>query len=392
MPLTKRELDTALKVCRLLEKITGARWVLPDGLTPDDLDPVNKTPDTLAESAAGGTAAIEIRGLTGDDIVNAYRSSILSLEKRLMPSFGGAYELVPAGLVDLPFEGRFMRSLKSKIEKHARGMAAESEVRIPVSREAMLIMTGNSGPGSILCRRHNSASLWAEVRQRVVGQFFLNDGQLADPDLLDDAERKEFIETVVNACDELSRSGQQRASKVCAFSEYWLLRRVSDDEPGGVQVITPSRALDLQPLNRRAAHAMVHKAQEKFSTRRWADLHIIALDRQSGLITERWVREALSELDPDDLEECDLIVFVDRDAASLVWTRGNTGWRLTPAPQGHDGAGTSPQPAAGEESGSAYRSDPATRPPGAIDVFIEDALSNPDMRNILEAWAKSAPA
>src|SRR5438045_5099772 len=102
MPLTRRERDTALKVCKLLEDFTGDRWDLPPGPTPDDLDSMGKTPDTLAVSETGMTLAIEIKGLTGDDVINAYRSSVRSLERRLMPSFGGAYALFPVGLVTLP--------------------------------------------------------------------------------------------------------------------------------------------------------------------------------------------------------------------------------------------------------------------------------------------------
>ena len=67
---------------------------------------------------------------------------------------------------------------------------------------------------------------------------------------------------------------------------------------------------------------MVSKAVPKFAVQRWADLHIIALDRENGMITERRVREALAGLTSAEAPSCDLVVYVDESGAVPVWWTG----------------------------------------------------------------------
>lgn len=328
MPLTDRERETSLKVCEMLSRLTADRWELQPGPTPDDLDPTGKTPDTLAQSDSRSTAGIEIKGLTGDDVINAYRASILSLERRLTPTFGGTYELVPAGPIDLPLTPAFMRELKGIIEKCATGMSPYSTIALPVPRGATLIMLSDSGPGFILCNSHNTGQFWSWVRERITGRFFLDDPALTNHDVLGEAERKDLADTIVDACDRMRLTGDGRVE----ITETWTLHRLPDGEPEGVRVLTASRARNLQELNRDAALAMVSKALEKFAVRRWGDLHIIALDKENGMIRERWVGEALAEFLAADLPECDLVVYVDDRAAVPVWTSSGEAGEVLRAP------------------------------------------------------------
>jgi hypothetical protein len=93
MPLTPQEqrcLDVSLAV---LGDLFGGEWHFSQSL--DDIHNSEPSPECLVTNGLID-AAVEVKRLTGDMVLQGYAEALKSLERSLAPSCGGSYMLSPA--------------------------------------------------------------------------------------------------------------------------------------------------------------------------------------------------------------------------------------------------------------------------------------------------------
>ena len=90
MPLTHQESRCIELASEHLGTLYGGSWRVMDGPPLDDLHPSEPTPEVIVGNGRT-TAAIEVKRLTGDSVFQAYKESVLSLHRSLVPSCGGYY-------------------------------------------------------------------------------------------------------------------------------------------------------------------------------------------------------------------------------------------------------------------------------------------------------------
>lgn len=169
MPLTPQEqhcIDLALGA---LGDLYGGTWRVPDGPTLDDLHKSQASPECLVTNDLI-SAAVEVKRLTGDSVLQAYREALMSLNRSLTPSCGGYYTLSPTVDFRLPIDGSLRRHLKEEIERVAPALVrggAPGAVHIP--RKAHVSMSREDGPGYLNllsqlhrqpCRRSVASCHW----------------------------------------------------------------------------------------------------------------------------------------------------------------------------------------------------------------------------------------
>ena len=64
---------------------------------------------------------------------------------------------------------------------------------------------------------------------------------------------------------------------------------------------------------------MIDAALQKFASRRWADLHVLVLEKADGILPTDRVSDAISAIDPSDLHELDLILYIDDATTTKLW-------------------------------------------------------------------------
>ena len=99
MPLSEQEQRCVGFTCRYLKEHYGGSWSIQKYL--DDLNLSEPTPEVVVSNGEK-TAAVEVKRLTGDSTYQEHIASLLSNEKRLVPSCGGSYYLCPAVDFRLP--------------------------------------------------------------------------------------------------------------------------------------------------------------------------------------------------------------------------------------------------------------------------------------------------
>jgi len=97
-----------------------------------------------------------------------------------------------------------------------------------------------------------------------------------------------------------------------AWCEEWELTRGDNDDEDGVDIIAVTEARDMDSSVREAVYAMVEKGRSKFAGRRWADRHILVLET-STLAPMRLVTSVVGALEPQELEDIDLLLLVEHD-------------------------------------------------------------------------------
>ena len=139
MPLSEQERRCVELTCQYLNGTRGGRWKIDDGPTLDEQYPSQPSPEVLVHNESM-TAAIEVKYLTGDSMLNEYRESIFSLRRFLVPPCGGHYTLDPCIDFRLPIrDPRFRKHLRQEIARVAPLMmwAIRKQLIFPDKRDFM---------------------------------------------------------------------------------------------------------------------------------------------------------------------------------------------------------------------------------------------------------------
>ena len=133
-----------------LGKILGGEWRLTEGETLDDIHNSVPSPECLVTNGETD-AAIEVKRLTGDTVFQAYIEAQLSLQRSLVPTWGGFFALAPATDFRLPIDGPLRRWLKREIERVAPTLGHGDKGAIRLMRNAHVSMARADGPGHVFC-------------------------------------------------------------------------------------------------------------------------------------------------------------------------------------------------------------------------------------------------
>jgi hypothetical protein len=329
MPLTPQEqhcIDLALGA---LGDLYGGTWRVPDGPTLDDLHKSQASPECLVTNDLI-SAAVEVKRLTGDSVMQAYREALMSLNRSLTPSCGGYYTLSPAVDFRLPIDGWLRRHLKEEIERVAPALVpggAPGAVHIP--RKAHVSMSREDGPGYLTCCHNSTRNLVAAASPLVTGTFLLVDQGMLEHSFVTCAGLAAFHAALADAC----RRRVETGSGHFEWFEEWELWRCEDspdDDPrdrDGVHVICVTEARSVEASVAEALDLMLEKALKKFE-RTWAERHVIVFDQARVLCNAERAGQALSWVTPDELANVDLILLTHNDEVSVLWKKRASPQRL----------------------------------------------------------------
>jgi len=99
MPPSEQESRCIEHACEFLSLAIGGNWEVEGYL--DDLNGSEPTPEVVVTNGTT-TAAIEVKRMAGDSAQQAYRQSLFSNQRYLIPSCGGYYWLEPPVDLRLP--------------------------------------------------------------------------------------------------------------------------------------------------------------------------------------------------------------------------------------------------------------------------------------------------
>ncbi len=313
MPPSAQEARCIELACGSLCKRYGGTWEIVDDL---DLQyPTEPSPEVRVSNGKI-SAAIEVKGLTGDSEFNSYVESIFSLKKYLAPSCGGYYYLNPALNFRLPMEPRFRRYVKREIERVAPTLAPETSGAIRIPREAYVSLANPTGPGFIYCCHTPTEDVVREVSPRLIGAFLLVDEGQWEHSFVTEEAKQVFQDALVEACQRRIDTGRG----VLTWTEEWQLTRGNEaGANSGVWVIAVTDARDVYASVTEAVDLMLEAALRKFEERRWADIHVIVFDNQGVMMTADRVAAVAIGFQAEELQAVDLILLADNDSIVQVW-------------------------------------------------------------------------
>ena len=128
-----------------------------------------------------------------------------------------------------------------------------------------------------------------------------------------DEGRTAFHDAIVAACGKRLEGD----SSTFSWHEEWELTRLKEDDEeevddgkkDGVWIIAATEARNMVESVAECVYVVLTNALRKF-VKRWADLHVITLDK-STYAPEQFVTESIASLEPDELKDVDLILFID---------------------------------------------------------------------------------
>ncbi len=305
-PLSDQEQRCINVVCRYLEDRFGGSWSVQTIL--DNIHLSEPSPEAIVGNGEM-TAAIEVKRLTGDSVLQAYTSSLLSNEKFLTPSCGGSYYLVPPLDFRLPMAQELRRLVKRETERVAQMLAPGQRGAIRIPRQGHIALISQSSPGFISCLHQGPHSdLIGKVQDQINGKFMLVDEGLEHSFVTEECQTA-FVQAVVNACN-ARRSGD---AEPFGWEEEWELGRNDEydtDGEDGVWIVAVTEARSMPESVEECVHSMVQKAIKKFESRRWADLHFIVLEA-SLFAPTTLAAEAVKSFALSDRSSVDSILLVD---------------------------------------------------------------------------------
>jgi hypothetical protein len=320
MPLTPQERHCIALALPLLGQLYGGSWWIPDGPTLDELHESQASPECLVTNGST-SAAIEVKRLTGDSVLQAYREALLSLRRSLIPSCGGYYALNPAIDFRLPIDGWLRRLLKREIERVAPTLAPGGPTgAVLIPRRAHVAMARENGPGYLSCCHNSTGRLVTEASPLITGTFLLADQEMLEHSFVTDAGVAAFHAALADACRRCVQTGSGDVEWLEEW-ELWRFKDFPDDDPrdrDGVDLICVTEARSVDASVAEALDLMLEKALKKFE-RTWAERHVIVFDKATGLCNAERVRQALSWVTPDEVANVDLILLTDNDEVSVVW-------------------------------------------------------------------------
>lgn len=309
MPLSEQENRCVKLACEYLSSKRGGSWTVES--YPDELYPAEPTPEVIVNNGKV-TAAIEVKRLTGDSIDQAYRESLLSNQRFLVPSCGGYYTLTPPVDFRLPIDINLRKRVKLEINRLARTLIPGDSGVVHVPRCGHIALSSESGPPYIHCAHCGPYSeLLQPLLERIGGKFMLVDAGL-EHSFFTDEGKSAFYDAVAAACE---RRLKGDASPFYWYEE-WQLTRLEDKEDeeedkNGVWIFpVATEARSMMESVAECVYTTLDKALKKFTKRHWADLHVVVLEK-STYAPEHLVAKAMAALEPDDFRCVDFVLFVD---------------------------------------------------------------------------------
>jgi hypothetical protein len=305
MPITEQEARCIDLTCSHLATLYGGDWRPLGQVSLDDLYPSEPTPEVIVGNGHG-TAAIEVKRLTGDSVFQAYKESIFSLQRSLVPSCGGYYWLSPPQDFRLPIDLALRRQIKKEIERAAPRLAVGESGPVRIPRQGQIVLISESGPPYIHCHHDDSRGLLRPLLDHVAGQFFLIDEGL-EHSFVTDEGRGAFYRAVATAC-QVRLEGN--SAPVTWYEEWELTRGDNDDKQDGVEIIAVTEARDMHSSVAESVYAMLEKGQKKFAAKRWAERHVLVFE-SSIHAPPHLVTSVVGSLEPEELQGIDLLLLVD---------------------------------------------------------------------------------
>jgi len=314
VPLSDQETHCVQLTCEYLSSSIGGSWKVQT--YPDELCPAEPTPEVIVTNGSI-TAAIEVKRLTGDSIYQVYVESLLSNQKFLAPSYGGYYTLTPPVDFRLPMDINLRRHVKREIERLAPTLRPGEVGAVCVPRHGHISLDSESGPPYVYCNHDGGpfSELLGPLHKRVAGKFMLVDEGL-EHSFVTDEGRIAFYDVVVAAWE---RRLNGDASPFSWYEEWELTRLEDEEDKDGVWIMTFTKARDMRESVAECVKTMLKNALRKFAEKRWADLHVVVLDK-STYDPERLVAEAMAALDPDEVRHVNFILLVDGDSVVSCYT------------------------------------------------------------------------
>lgn len=323
MPLTDQEQQCIDFARDYLEKHYGGTWAITEFL--DDQNHSEPTPEVIL-SNGDKTAAIEVKRLTGDSTWQEYLAALLSNDDYFVPSCGGHYYLSPPVDFRLPMQRPLRRLVQEEIERVAPTLGPGQNGAIRIPRDGRVSLISKSGPPFIYCLHLGPYSgLLAPLKEKITGSFMLIDEGL-EHSFVTQKCISEFENAVLTAC----KNRLEGDNTPFNWDEEWELIRVEDegdDERDGVWIIATTDARSMSESVEECVHTVLHKAMQKFRTRRWADLQVIVLE-SSIMAPAGLAAQAVETFDPDDRTLVDHFLIADGDdvteAKALVSEQSRT--------------------------------------------------------------------
>lgn len=263
-----------------------------------------------------------MKRLTGDSIDQAYRESLLSNQKFLVPSYGGYYTLNPPVDFRLPMNINLRRHVKREIERLAPTLRPGEAGAVRVPRKGHISLISQSGPPYVFCTHGGPYSeVMQPLLERINGKFMLVDEGL-EHSFFTDEGRSAFYDAVAAACERRLKGDASPFS----WYEEWQLTRLEDEkddeeDKDGVWIIAVTQARNMRESIAECVHTMLKNALRKFAEKRWADLHLVVLEK-STYAPERLVAEAMAALEPDEVQDVNFVLLVDGDSIVPCYTTG----------------------------------------------------------------------
>lgn len=313
MTLTEQESRCLDLAAAALSEITGTSWLLDREARPDDTHPNEPSPDGIIRDGIH-SAAVEVKRLTGDLVWNVYSEALKSLSRSLAPSTGGHWTLSPPIDFRLPMDIKTRKRVKKQLQG-LKELPVGEEDAILMPRRALISLGRTDGPGQVFCCHTSSG--YDELRDasaRISGRYMLVDEGQLEHSFETEEGRQQFIDAVVDACN-------RRASGSEAFAEWneeWGVSHDDDGEPH-VQVICVTEARSVPGANAEAIDLVLDSALRKFERRRWADLHVVVLDRTGAMLMPDYLLDAVQSYDDQMFEDVDLILIAEKSETFEAW-------------------------------------------------------------------------
>jgi len=314
MPLSEQEQRCVDLTCQWLADTLGGRWELQTNL--DELYPSEPSPECIV-SNGHASAAIEVKLLSDDSVVQAYKEALLGNQKFLAPSSGGYFSLNGPTDLRLPIDLKLRRILKKEIERVAHSMASGDISPILVPRQGHIALASDLVPSSIHCLHETDyTDLLQPIVSRISGRFMLVDEGLKHSFFTEPGKAR-LHDTVSAACQ--NRLNGQTGP--FTWFEEWELTKLQEPDEGepGVWIIAVTEARDVFSSTAESVFTVLEKALVKFSNRRWADFHVIVLDNSLSTSHRSAAERLLGSLEPNDVTGIDILVLADGGAISSTY-------------------------------------------------------------------------
>jgi hypothetical protein len=314
--LSKDEQRCLELACQFLGEQLGGTWMLEDGPLLED-DPAYQGVSRPEARITDGvrTAAVEVKALTGDRQFQDYWRSLPSLKRQLRPSCGGYYFLVPWVDLRLPLGRREIKELKCQIEHVALGMAVDESRPIRVSRNGRAKILDHDRAGPIYCS--HMEPVFRHLQRELHGSYWLADSDQNEHRFMTEQARADLVRAFSDAVHS-SPLPQPGTTVPLHWYEEWELKRVeANGLEDGVWVCATTDAADVGASISEILSRMLEAGIRKFR-RRWADFHVIALDKQWPFIEAGDAVHALKEFDDDELADINLVLLVEVDRVTVV--------------------------------------------------------------------------